>query len=236
MANLVLSWTDSAGNMVTIVADASITETHDSPAEVTDHPLETGGLTSDHIIKGADALSLEFLISNTPIRDPGDSMMRGAVGQKSQASLPSMTVPVLQRGATAGPQGPSAAQVSQSAQSLSVTVLQFSADFDRVKDVRDALKATQDEGILINVATTLAAYDSMGVVNVTIPRDAANGDSSVFTVDLKKVRYSTSQTTAAPVPSQPRGRARSNSGSQAAAPAAPTPRASTAYNALLGNR
>lgn len=50
-----------------VLLDASITETHQGDAEVTEHPIETGGNIVDHVRPKAETLTLEGIISNTPI-------------------------------------------------------------------------------------------------------------------------------------------------------------------------
>jgi len=48
--------------------DVSLQETHSMDAEVTDNPVEDGTLVSDHIILKPQALNIEGLVTETPIR------------------------------------------------------------------------------------------------------------------------------------------------------------------------
>jgi len=47
--------------------DASVSESHNSPSEVTDHPVEEGSTVSDHIRKLPKEFELNGLVTNTPI-------------------------------------------------------------------------------------------------------------------------------------------------------------------------
>lgn len=50
----------------TIEFDASVTETHNSTAEITQHPVEEGVDIGDHIRKLPDDLSVNVIVSNNP--------------------------------------------------------------------------------------------------------------------------------------------------------------------------
>jgi hypothetical protein len=50
-----------------IVLDASISENHQSEAEVTEHPVEKGTNIADHARPKQDTLTIEGVISNTPL-------------------------------------------------------------------------------------------------------------------------------------------------------------------------
>jgi hypothetical protein len=47
--------------------DAVTQENHDYSNEVTQHPIEKGGTSTDHVIKRPRKLSLDCIVSNTPI-------------------------------------------------------------------------------------------------------------------------------------------------------------------------
>lgn len=49
--------------------DATVRQTHGKTARVTSHPVELGSPGSDHIIRDPDTLTLDCVVSNTPIGD-----------------------------------------------------------------------------------------------------------------------------------------------------------------------
>jgi hypothetical protein len=65
-------WEGDTGQTFNIAIDASIEETHESPTTITDHAVESGANISDHMRPDADRLTIEGIISNTPIVLPKD--------------------------------------------------------------------------------------------------------------------------------------------------------------------
>jgi hypothetical protein len=55
----------------TIWVDASLRETYSYGAEVTEHPVEQGADVADHIRPRSRVLSIEAVVTNTPIEVPG---------------------------------------------------------------------------------------------------------------------------------------------------------------------
>jgi hypothetical protein len=51
----------------TLTLDASISESHESTNDVTTHPIESGALITDHVIKKPQTIRIEGIVSNTPI-------------------------------------------------------------------------------------------------------------------------------------------------------------------------
>jgi hypothetical protein len=51
----------------TLVLDASVKEDHDAEVEVTDHPVEQGAAVSDHARPKPEELTIEGMVSNTPL-------------------------------------------------------------------------------------------------------------------------------------------------------------------------
>lgn len=97
---------------------------------------------------------------------------------------------------------------------ISDGVLSFDQTFDRVSDAHAALRELIDLPVLVSVVTDVASYDQMAVVAVSSPREAANGDAAVFTIDLVEVRIATTQSVDAPTPREPRGQRRRDRGAQ----------------------
>jgi hypothetical protein len=56
-----------------LTLDASLSESHQKDAEVTEHPVELGADISDHFRPKQDQLQIEGVVSNTPLRGTADS-------------------------------------------------------------------------------------------------------------------------------------------------------------------
>ncbi len=61
---------DQETETLILTLDASLSETHAQEAEATDHPVESGSNITDHVRPKPQMLTLEGLISNTPIVNP----------------------------------------------------------------------------------------------------------------------------------------------------------------------
>lgn len=79
-------FTKPSGEDAIISVDASIEETHNSSALVTEHAVEEDTNISDHVRPENDRFSVEMMITNHPIRQPG-SHADGATSAFSSAIL-----------------------------------------------------------------------------------------------------------------------------------------------------
>ena len=195
------SWSDN-GNLRQILFDATPGQTHIWMATVTEHPVEKGVAITDHVRPGPFRLSVDVVVSNTPIALPNaadDSFTDGITQSSGQTSLALPQTQVLQQTAQ-GANTP--AKFGTLNQSGSATTFQWSAQFDRVRKVYEALSdligdAPQDG---ITVEATLALYDSMEIVSISVPRSADMGTAIRFTMDLQQIRIVEAQTVATPAP------------------------------------
>lgn len=67
MADVALIYRRPATLIHDISLDATISETHTSSSQVTDHPVEKGANIVDHVRREPDGLVLEGIVSNTPL-------------------------------------------------------------------------------------------------------------------------------------------------------------------------
>lgn len=78
---------DAKSTLGEIIVDAFVSEQHSMSAKVTEHPIEGGGVISDHVALQPLCLSIEGLISNTPMHLIGltafDSGMRFIKGDSN---------------------------------------------------------------------------------------------------------------------------------------------------------
>src|SRR5258706_15116654 len=70
------------GRMQEIEFDAVVREVHGKTATATEHNVEKGSNISDHVRPGADTLSVEACVSNTPLKLPR-TQNRGATAQNA---------------------------------------------------------------------------------------------------------------------------------------------------------
>jgi len=53
--------------IVSVVVDAMVTENHSYTAQMTEYPIEDGSEISDHVVQKPDSLTINGVISNSPI-------------------------------------------------------------------------------------------------------------------------------------------------------------------------
>ena len=78
---------DSKARLGEIVVDAFLKETHAFSSEITEHPVESGCTISDHIYNLPFSLSLDGIISNTPMTLVGLTAFDSAQRQDNSFSL-----------------------------------------------------------------------------------------------------------------------------------------------------
>jgi hypothetical protein len=161
----------------TIVLDASVKEMHTTSTEVTDHQVEKAPSIVDYIRPLPRKISIEGVVTNTPITAPPD---------------PSRGVTATQGKTT----------VTVGGNQISADVLKFSDQFDRVRDVYGDLVEACLNGALFTIDTTLASYENFAITSFAVPRDAQSGSSIQFTIELMEVRIVESKETTALAPSK----------------------------------
>ena len=161
--NVLLSYTVNK-RLVNIVMDASISEQHTATATITDHPVETGASVTDNVRPMPRQLTIECIVTNTPI-----------VGQYRLVSGETVSV---SDGVTAE---------VRKIDGTNTNALQFSSEFDRVRTVFEELEEARKLGALVSVDTTLDSYQSMAIASVSIPRNAATGSVLQFQLDLREI-------------------------------------------------
>jgi hypothetical protein len=202
-------WDEADGSVGRIWVDATVRESHQSTAEVTDHPVERGVNIVDHVRPEADQIAFDVLISNTPIVEP-ESHMDGVTGDVQGFDLPLPAQRRMDRSAVRG----EAAEYSEVNQAAGVQVLAFDAPFDRARAVYDELRRLQTNAILVQLVTTLREYDNMVLRSITAPREGSDGVT--FAVEAQQIRIAESEIVEAPIPDSPRGRNQRNEGPQPA--------------------
>lgn len=175
--------------------DCVTAEKHEGVSVLTEHAVESGEPITDHKRANPRKLSIEAIVTNTPIGAPPPS---GYGAGNVTAQVTSTTIEI------------------SGGKSVKANILQFSAEFDRIADCCDTLDRLRLEGTSVTIATRIRTYENMQIVSVSEPRSPEDGDSITFSIECSAVRVASSRTIDAPRPSEPRGAARASGGAQEA--------------------
>lgn len=202
---LLISWStqttslDAAGDLQarsvehTLAFDAVLSETHEGTSVLTEHAVESGAPISDHKRANPDRISIEALVTNTPLDAPPAS------GYGTSGISTSFNKDEAPEGAA---------------------VLLFSATFDRISDVVQTLRRLRLESTPVTVSTRIHTYENVQVVGVSTPREPGDGDSVRLNIEFQQVRIAQTRTTDTPAPREPRGTPTTDRGGQEATDAA----------------
>jgi hypothetical protein len=173
----VISWqlpnaSGAGGAVGQLILDVTLNEQHAITSEATTHPVETGSDITDHIRALPQRISLEGMISNTPLRGV-TSYMNGVTGSVKSFKK------------TIG------------GKTISYSAFTFDGAVERVREVYGDLISAIQGAALFNLTTTLAAYDSMACLNFAVPRNAQLGNALRFTMDFQRIIFVNTETVAA---------------------------------------
>lgn len=175
------------GNTDLFYFDASVQEQHIVTAQVMDHQVETGSNPTDFIRPMPRELSVQFVVTNTPIVEPLDHAFGATASEVAQS-------------------------ITVGGQTIGWKALQFSSDFDRVAAVYGGLLEAAQLGALFTVTTSLATYAApdgspcMAIVNFAIPRSVENSNNLAGTVDFQELRFVDTETTTVKTKPKPANR------------------------------
>lgn len=192
----------------TLGFDATMSETHDNVAEVTEHPVEDGSKIADHVRIQPFSFSCEVYITNTPIVDIG----RGSY-QTFELQLPRYEPPPRVASLIDAAVDAIKDKILGPPPVLKIQPLVFGEPFDRVKETYDRLTGIQKAGTLMSVLTSVRTYENMILASVSLPRDEIGG--ARFNLDFKQIEIVQTETVAAPKPVEPRGAPGQKKGGQA---------------------
>jgi hypothetical protein len=156
-------------NKTVIEIDCTTQETHSRESPPTEFELEDGGTVSDHIILKQQALEIQGIITDTPI-----SVINSALTAVASHFIPPI-------GIVAAGVGMALFNALKKSESPSVQAYA-------------QLLKLQEERKPFDVLTTLNRYDSMVIKSISVPRDAATGQTLVFTLQLVKLKIVKPQT------------------------------------------
>jgi len=195
---LLISWSSDSGEFDgdefvvssvqhVLAFDCVTTETHEASSEITEHAVERGAALSDHKKVKQRRISIEVVVTNTPLGAPPESGF-GA----SPVSFASRKSP-----------------------NANAVVRVYSGAFDRMTDVHDTLVTLAESPIECTISTRTRVYESAQIIGCTAPRTSDDGDSIRFVISAVEIRIAESRRVDLPTPREPRGRATRDAGTQA---------------------
>lgn len=162
-----------------ITMDVSISETHSRTAVISQNEIEDGSNVADHVKLNPEKLTIEGLVSDSPV-----GVLQSAIG----AGLSSASQ--LAAGAASKALGPVAATAVGSAVGLaggSIAGL-LTGQNRNPKDMFKLLDDLWRKRQPFTMVTALEKYDNMIITDLTVPRSASIGKSLRFTMSLEKVQ------------------------------------------------
>jgi hypothetical protein len=152
--------------------DASLVETHQASATITQNEIESGSNVNDHIILSPEKLVIEGVVSQTPLG------ISGLIGSAGSAIA----------GAAGAAIGGIAGTVATAAIG-SIGGLVASAISSRdPKDVFTYLMQLRDERIPFQIVTALKSYENMVLIDLNVPRNIQNVNILKFTATFEKIK------------------------------------------------
>lgn len=175
--------------------DAVIREQYSSSAQVTEHPVERGSAVTDHIRGMPARISVEAVISNTPLFVP-KSHMNGVAGGVRQKQF---AVPFTRR----NEQG----QIETGTLAFGANLLQFDGFVDRVRDVYGKMHELVVSGAIVDIKGmgddgkgSYRDFTSMAITSMSAPRESKDGSCITFSFEAVEVRIVDTQKVATPAP------------------------------------
>jgi hypothetical protein len=163
-----------------VMIDAVVNETHNLNADVTQYEVESGAVISDHVQIKPVQLTIEGIISETPISFVSTALTAGATALGTELGK--------RYGNIAAGVGTFAGA------SLSGLI----TSKPTAQDVFKVLKNLFEKKEPFTVVTGLTVYDNMIITSLSIPRNAATGKALRFTATLQQIKIVETQTV--PIP------------------------------------
>jgi len=237
-----IEWTEpETGSLARIYADVVKDEAPNYPAIVTDHPVEQGSKIVDHYRKDPETFKIVMYFSGSPLRGDLDPDNPGSVNtfKLIKGQYPDGP-PIFTPGGLTNAVGSAVGSLAKAigfggaSPPTSWQALSFPTDpRKRFRKIVQLIKRLQTEGILVTVGASFDSIDNMAIMNAAPHRSAELGDGFELELDLKEVRFVTSELTLdAPIPLEPRAQPKKNTGSSGTKPIPPEDKSSVAYGML----
>lgn len=179
--------------------DGVESETHPDVSMVTEHPVETGTNIIDHVRSEPAIVSLQVLVSNTPIRS------LGAIETQSYER------PAVERDFDGTPGGLWAAGEALFGSPAPIVIQAYTMpDEDRIEVYQQTLNEIRLAAELVAVVTMSRVYYDCLLIRSELSRTQFGAGS--FALDFRRINVVATQSVAAPQPVEPRGAAKVSKG------------------------
>lgn len=167
-----LQW-DVEGDTVALEIDATPTETYEATAEVTEHPVESGGAITDHVRPVPGTITLEGVISDTPVVVPR-TQTRGLARAAGSVSL------------------------TVAGETVRVSLQRWSGPLDRVRACDELFAGLVRAGAIVTLTTSLRITGGLILIRYSVARTVETGRALPVTLEFKQVRVVSTSRVAVP--------------------------------------
>lgn len=233
------SWQDASGNTRRLDVDVVMSASDKRSAKLTDHVVETGAVITDHVVIQPESLSLDLVVTQTPINADADFAPAAIDINSSSQTLkgathrikvqPNAFVPggflLLSQGVrtavtsllgavTGADSNMQGSKVEIATTSGRVSVLQASAPVDRVVRVHDQLIEIMNNVLLVTVSFKGRLYVDYLLTEVELSEQAGKAGMASFKVQARAFRTVTGTSVNLPDPADFRALAKVNKGNK----------------------
>lgn len=230
------------------------TESHEDLVTITEHPVESGGTTTDHAKDEPERVTIEGLVSTVlTIGEIGTIQTENFASQPVQQQGPSrpeplnIPAPPMDRsvtglvgaavGALRGAARPITVNVPtyvMGSRQIPIQVTQRIISGDKPREVYEVILEAKRKKSMWVIATRFREYFDMMLERVNLIRTPDDGLSGRFQLDFRRIHITETETVEAPVPAEARGAVARNKGAQATKPVETPPQLrSTLHRALF---
>lgn len=254
--SITLTWTGLDGQERVVQLDVYTSENHEDTVTLTDHPVETGVVITDHAKDAPKFVSVEGIVSNVPM--PGKAgVTSGPIDLSVEYQRPEPATRTIELDVATPPITPSVGgliragvgalatavlgkpkatvwgEFKKRRETVRATVLSYGTPQNRPQAVDLLLQEAIALKALITVTTPLRVVPDLLITRLAPQRSVENGTSVLFGIDLRQIRVVNSETVEAPVPAEARGATKKNVGAQATKPKEVTEEQQEAYAANM---
>lgn len=249
LVSSLISWEDENGTTQTLDVDVVMAATDRRTAKLTDHVVETGATITDHVIIQPEELTLELVVSQTPLKGKGFARQKTAIeykGTKLTSKQYPLEIPpsrfqpggffLVSAGAQAaigaivgllgggvGASGMTGSEVQQTSGSGSIDVLQADQPVDRVSEAHDRLIEIMNGALPVTISFKGRLYNQYLLTEVELTQAAGSFGAGKFKVQARAFRTVTGTTVELPDPSDFRALANKAKGNKPAKGGTPDP-------------
>ena len=249
LVSSLISWEDANGTTQTLDVDVVMAATDRRTAKLTDHVVETGATITDHVIIQPEELTLELVVSQTPLKGKGFARqlsggleIGGTRLAKKQYPLeipPSRFTPggffLIGTGAQAivgaviglisggEPSGMTGSEVQQTRGTIQVDALKADQPVDRVSEAHDRLIEIMNGALPVTISFKGRLYNQYLLTEVVLEQAAGSFGAGKFKVTARAFRTVNSKEAKLPDPSDFRAQAKTAKGNKPAKGVTPDP-------------